>query len=110
MTLRNLMTSLLALTLMVCVVGCDSDTDETSNLAASDWPACYKAGFCSEAAAQGYFTEAQGNIHAGETMESSGCDDSAGHSSEWIEGSNHYLRGSLCVLDICFDTIECGAN
>ena len=27
MTLRNLMTSLLALTLMVCVVGCDSDTD-----------------------------------------------------------------------------------
>ncbi len=89
MTLRNLMTSLLALTLMVCVVGCDSDTDETSNLAA--WSECYTAGFCSEAAAQGYFTEAQGNIHAGETMESSGCDDSAGHSSEWAEGSHHFI-------------------
>ena len=84
MTLRNLMTSLLALTLMVCVVGCDSDTDETSNLAA--WSECYTAGFCSEAAAQGYFTEAQGNIHAGETMESEGCDASAGHVDEWLGG------------------------
>ncbi len=84
MTLRNLMTSLLALTLMVCVVGCDSDTDETSNLAA--WSECRTAGFCSEAAAQGYFTEAKGNIYAGETMESSGCDGDGPAATDWEGG------------------------
>ena len=85
MTLRNLMTPLLILTLMVLVVGCDSDTGETSNLSAAS--ECYTAGFCSEFAAKGYFTEAQGNIHAGETMESSGCDDSPGHKTNWASGA-----------------------
>jgi hypothetical protein len=74
MTLRNLMTSLLALTLMVFVAGCDSDTDESSNLADSGYD-CFRGGWCSKAAAQGWFTEADGNIYAKDTLDSSGCKD-----------------------------------
>ena len=109
MTLRNLMTSLLALTLVVCVVGCDSDTDETSNLAA--WSECYTAGFCSEAAAQGYFTEAQGNIHAGETMESSGCESPANRKVEWGQGAG-YLRSNpwASLSDPRYAIVQCVAN
>ena len=94
MTARSLMTPLLALTLMVFVGGCDSELDETSNLAALPrYPCgegtepnadgtrcvaaydCFRGGFCSEAAVDGWFTEADGNIYAGDTKASSGCDD-----------------------------------
>jgi hypothetical protein len=93
MAFRNLMTPLLALTLMAFVGGCDSELDETSNLAVIDASSCgegtelnadgtqcvpvydcFRGGFCSEAAVQGWFTEADGNIYARDTMASSGCE------------------------------------
>ena len=100
MTLRNLMTSLLALTLMVCVGGCDSDTDETSNLAASDWSECYTAGFCSEAARLGYFPEDEGNIYAGQTMESSGCGDTESL-QQWERGEVDFAFPPPGYMDMC---------
>ena len=146
MTLRNLMTSLLALTLMVFVGGCDSELDETSNLAVTGdisqycgegtepnadgtqcVPAtfvagclagggsfedgiciglscgdgtepnadgtqcvpvyeCFRGGFCSEAAAREYFTEAYGNIYAEDTIQSTGCDATADDALRWDAG------------------------
>jgi hypothetical protein len=107
MTLRNLMTSLLALTLMVLVGGCDSELDETSNLAAITSSSCgegtelnadgtqcvtaydcWRGGFCSEAAAKGWFTEADGNIYAGDTIASSGC-----NTHMWDLGAEFALQG-----------------
>jgi hypothetical protein len=105
MTLRNLMTSLLALTLMVFVGGCNSDTDETSNLVA--WSECYTAGFCSKAAELGYFSEAAGNIYAGQSIASSGCDGSAIDESDWEQGQ---ITDSIFIRYIDNFIVKCLAN
>ena len=34
---------------------------------------CFRGGFCSEAAAEGWFTAQQGNLYDGDTLQSSGC-------------------------------------
>jgi hypothetical protein len=85
----------------------DSELDETSNLAVTDASACgegtelnadgtqcvpvydcFRGGFCSLAAAQGWFTAADGNIYAGDTIASSGC-----NTHMWDLGAEFALQG-----------------
>jgi hypothetical protein len=126
MTSRNLMTSLLALTLMVFVGGCDSESDGSGNIATFDLGPycgegtglnddgtqcvanlaldvncgqgtelnaedtqcvpvydCFRGGFCSKAAVEGFLSEGHGNSYAGDTLESSGC---SADPSAWARG------------------------
>jgi hypothetical protein len=64
---------------------------------------CFRGGYCSKAAAIAWFTEANGNIYAGHTIDSSGCAATADRVKEWNSGE--YLFPALINSNIRYSTL-----
>ena len=66
-----------------CGAGTELSADGTQCVPGYD---CFRGGFCSQAAAQNWFTAKQGNIYAGDTSVSAGCNFEIPKALAWVSG------------------------